>query len=121
MHSDTRDRLHPQSDLLMQICKDCRCNVMRAYKDLKPGAKEQKAGDLSSTLEICPGHSLSVVDGLVCVDGKTTTKFFKQAEKVEECNVSCSLCIHNLVWSGSCLLASTALVACADFATPRIS
>ena len=61
---------------------------MRAYKDVKPGSKEHKAGDSPLVLEICPGHSLSVVDGLVCVDGKATTKFFKQAEKVEECNVS---------------------------------
>lgn len=61
---------------------------MRAYKDLKPAAKDQKAGEPPISLEICPGHSLSVVDGLVCVDGKATSKFFKQAEKVEECNVS---------------------------------
>ena len=62
---------------------------MRAYKDLKPCARHQKAGEQPSTLEICAGHSLSVVEGLVCVDGKATTKFFEQAEEVEECNVSC--------------------------------
>ena len=61
---------------------------MRAYKDLKPCARDQKAGEQPSTLEICAGHSLSVVEGLVCVDGKATTEFFEQAEEVEDCNVS---------------------------------
>ena len=63
---------------------------MRAYKDLKPCSRDQKAGEQPSALEICPGHSLSIVDGLVCVDGKATTEFFEQAEEVEDCNVSCS-------------------------------
>ncbi|KAL3153985.1 hypothetical protein ABBQ32_013540 [Trebouxia sp. C0010 RCD-2024] len=70
----------------LKICKDCRCNVMRAYKDLKPCARDVKAGEQPSSLEICPGHSLSVVEGLVCVDGKATTEFFEQAEEVEDCN-----------------------------------
>lgn len=61
---------------------------MRAYKDLKPCARDLKAGEQPSSLEICPGHSLSVVEGLVCVDGKATTEFFEQAEEVEDCNVS---------------------------------
>lgn len=74
--------------MLVQICKDCRCNVMRAYKDLKPCARDLKAGEQPSSLEICSGHSLSVVEGLVCVDGKATTEFFEQAEEVEDCNVS---------------------------------
>ena len=83
--------LQPSAErLALQICKDCRCNVMRAYKDLKPCARDQKAGEQPATLEICAGHSLSVVEGLVCVDGKATTEFFEQAEEVEECNVSCS-------------------------------
>lgn len=72
----------------LQICKDCRCNVMRAYKDLKPCARDQKAGEQSLALEICAGHKLTVHDGLVCVDGKATTEFFEQAEEVEDCNVS---------------------------------
>jgi len=86
--------------LALQICKDCRCNVMRAYKDLKPCARDQKAGEQPVTLEICAGHSLSVVEGLVCVDGKATTEFFEQAEEVEECNVSCSsqTCQHALTF-----------------------
>lgn len=62
---------------------------MRAYKDLKPCARDLKAGEQPSSLEICPGHSLSVVAGLVCVDGKATTEFFEQADEVEDCNVSC--------------------------------
>ncbi len=62
---------------------------MRAYKDLKPCARDQKAGEQPSALEICAGHSLSVVEGLVCVHGKATTEFFEQAEEVEDCNVSC--------------------------------
>ena len=73
---------------VLQICKDCRCNVMRAYKDLKPCARDQKAGEQSLALEICTGHKLTVNDGLVCVDGKATTEFFEQAEEVEDCNVS---------------------------------
>ena len=63
---------------------------MRAYKDLKPCARDQKAGEQSVALEICAGHRLTVTDGLVCVDGKATTEFFEQAEEVEDCNVSCS-------------------------------
>ena len=80
---------HATMTVLAQICKDCRCNVMRAYKDLKPCARDLKAGEQPSTLEICPGHRLSVVEGLVCIDGKATTEFFEQAEEVEDCNVSC--------------------------------
>ena len=80
---------HAKTPVSAQICKDCRCNVMRAYKDLKPCARDLKAGEQPSSLEICPGHSLSVVEGLVCVDGKATTEFFEQAEEVEDCNVSC--------------------------------
>lgn len=74
---------------VLQICKDCRCNVMRAYKDLKPCARDQKSGEQPLALEICTGHKLTVNDGLVCVDGKATTEFFEQAEEVEDCNVSC--------------------------------
>lgn len=73
---------------------------MRAYKDLKPCARDQKAGEQPATLEICTGHSLSVVEGLVCVDGKATTEFFEQAEEVEECNVSCfsQTCQHTFTF-----------------------
>ena len=84
--------LHSHFIGALQICKDCRCNVMRAYKDLKPCGRDQKAGEQTLCLDICAGHKLTVNDGLVCVDGKATTEFFEQAEEVEDCNVSSRLC-----------------------------
>lgn len=84
----SRQCLHSHLTGVLQICKDCRCNVMRAYKDLKPCARDQKAGEQPLCLDICSGHKLTVNDGLVCVDGKATTEFFEQAEEVEDCNVS---------------------------------
>ncbi|KAK9810021.1 hypothetical protein WJX72_003525 [[Myrmecia] bisecta] len=78
----------------LKICKDCRCNVMRAFKELKPlrsdpGHNKDVKGDLREglSLEVCEGHRLTIMDGLVCVDGEAAgaAAFFERAEEVEEC------------------------------------
>lgn len=68
----------------LRICRDCRGNVLRAFKELKPLKKGAGPGE-PAQLEVCEGHRLSVAEGLVSVEGTgNATTFFERAEEVEE-------------------------------------
>ena len=69
----------------LKICRDCRSNVVRAYKDLKPAAKDKAPAE--EQLELCPEHLLSVADGCVSVKGVGSAEFFERAEEVEDFKV----------------------------------
>ncbi|KAK9916230.1 hypothetical protein WJX75_000260 [Coccomyxa subellipsoidea] len=65
----------------LRICRDCRGNVYRAYRELKAS----KAGVPGTELEICEGHSLGLLDGVVSLHGLGSSGFFERAEEVEDC------------------------------------
>ena len=67
----------------LRICRDCRGNVYRAYRELKAS----KAGVPGTELEICEGHSLGLSDGVVSLHGVGSSGFFERAEEVEDCKV----------------------------------
>lgn len=67
----------------LKICRDCRSNVMRAFKDLKSGK-----GGAEPELNICKEHMLKVGEGVVSVEGPGGALFFEKAEEVEENKVS---------------------------------
>ena len=69
----------------LKICRDCRSNVVRAYKDLKPLAKDKASAE--EQLELCAEHVLSVADGCVSVHGVGSAEFFERAEEVEDFKV----------------------------------
>lgn len=71
----------------LRICRDCRGNVYRAYRELKPS----KAGALGTELDVCEGHALSLADGIVSLHGNGNTIFFERAEEVEDCKVRSKL------------------------------
>lgn len=58
-----------------------RCNVMRAFKELKPG---RDGVQLQPSLPLCPNHELKFCDGMVKVEGTGEPVFFEAAEEVEE-------------------------------------
>ena len=64
----------------LRICRDCRGNVYRAYRELK--------GKEGPQLEVCDAHSLTFTDGVVVLTGNGDNCFFERAEEVEECKVS---------------------------------
>ncbi|KAK9805979.1 hypothetical protein WJX73_010583 [Symbiochloris irregularis] len=69
----------------LRICRDCRGNVLRAFKDLKPVAKKGADAVEATPLEVCEGHCLRVEAGMVCVDSTgSAAAFFDRAEEVEE-------------------------------------
>ena len=68
------------------------CLVLAAYKELRPAVRDKEQA-ATHTLDVCAGHSLTVADGLVTVDGKAALDFFERAEEVEECNVRTPACI----------------------------
>ena len=75
----------------LRICRDCRGNVLKAFKDLKPSAKKAAAPGDPAQLDICEGLCLTVAEGLVTVEGTTSAAaFFELAEEVEESKVSVS-------------------------------
>ncbi|GMH40020.1 hypothetical protein BSKO_07924 [Bryopsis sp. KO-2023] len=67
----------------LKICRDCRSNVMRAFKDLKSG---KDGGE--PEMAICKDHVLKVGEGIVSVAGTGGPLFFEKAEEVEENKVS---------------------------------
>lgn len=84
----------------LKICRDCRSNVVRAYKDLKPLARDKPSAE--EQLELCADHVLSVADGCVSVRGVGSAEFFERAEEVEDFKVGYQLhpdrpCAHLLM------------------------
>ena len=76
----------------LRICRDCRGNVYRAYRELKAS----KAGVPGTELEVCEEHSLGMSEGIVSLHGVGTYSFFERAEEVEDCKVAFSkLCSSN--------------------------
>ncbi|MEW5315492.1 MAG: hypothetical protein WDW38_006917 [Sanguina aurantia] len=73
--------LDGQMKCQLRICKECRCNVMRAFKELKPG---RDGVQLQPSLPLCPNHELKFCDGMVKVEGTGEPVFFEAAEEVEE-------------------------------------
>ena len=73
----------------LKICRDCRSNVMREYRQLKAG--KGAAGGSPNEMEVCKDHFLCISDGLVTLGGKGAAHFFERAEEVEECKVVPSL------------------------------
>jgi hypothetical protein len=66
----------------LRICRDCRGNVYRAYRELKA-----KSGTPGTELDICEEHSLGITDGVVILHGAGGPPFFERAEEVEDCKV----------------------------------
>ncbi|BDA40853.1 hypothetical protein COCOBI_01-5070 [Coccomyxa sp. Obi] len=65
----------------LRICRDCRGNVYRAYRELKAS----KAGVPGTELDVCEGHSLGMSEGIVSLHGIGSSAFFERAEEVEDC------------------------------------
>ncbi len=90
--------------LQLRICKECRSNVTRAFKELKPGrdataAAAATAGAAGAAgqppaaagapappagLFLCDAHELRAGEGRVRVDGPGDVAFFERAEEVQE-------------------------------------
>ena len=70
----------------LRVCRDCRGNVLKSFKELKPAAKRAGSTEPAERLEVCEGHHLTIADGLVSVDceEETPANFFLLAEEVED-------------------------------------
>lgn len=69
----------------LRVCRDCRGNVLKSFKELKPPAKRTEPQE-PGRFEVCEGHFLTLADGLVTVDceEETPANFFLLAEEVED-------------------------------------
>lgn len=63
----------------LKICKECRSNVMKAFKELKPGRDGSQP-----FLDLFDSHELKIMEGLVVVDGPGSLAFFEKAEEIQE-------------------------------------
>ncbi len=53
--------------------------------------RASKAGAPGEEMEVCEGHHLSIVDGVVTLLGEGDPSFFERAEEVEEFKVAASI------------------------------
>ena len=69
----------------LRVCRDCRGNVLKSFKELKPPAKRAEPQE-PGRFEVCDGHFLTIAEGLVTVDceEETPANFFLLAEEVED-------------------------------------
>lgn len=75
----------------LRICRDCRSNVLRALKELKPGRSEGGSAVKGSALPLCSGHGLRLSDGMVVVErvkAAHQTAFFERAIELSDGQVS---------------------------------
>ncbi|GFR44722.1 hypothetical protein Agub_g6046, partial [Astrephomene gubernaculifera] len=70
--------------LQLRICKECRSNVTRAFKELKPGRDASGQPSAVSGLVLCEGHELRAGEGRVRVEGPGEACLFEKAEEVQE-------------------------------------
>lgn len=62
----------------LKICRDCRSNVMRAFKDKKNSKHDDEP------FQICDDHFLTIQGGAVQVEGPVGPELFEKAEEIEE-------------------------------------
>ncbi|KXZ47627.1 hypothetical protein GPECTOR_34g786 [Gonium pectorale] len=70
--------------LQLRICKECRSNVTRAFKELKPGRDASGQPSAVAGLLLCEGHELRAGEGRVRVEGPGEACLFEKAEEVQE-------------------------------------
>lgn len=70
--------------LQLRICKECRSNVTRAFKELKPGRDAVGQANAATGLVLCEGHELRAGEGRVRVEGPGEACLFEKAEEVQE-------------------------------------
>jgi hypothetical protein len=86
--------------LQLRICKECRSNVTRAFKELKPGRDAAGQANTASGLLLCEGHELRANEGRVRVEGPGEACLFEKAEEVQEQKVRGRFCGGDGLWEG---------------------